>query len=80
MDDDWLRVPQARRAGEVLGDPNSGDEDEAESERTIDLLSPEHRDKLVTMVRWVSQGRQWDEVRDEVLAMFDVPGDGTPPR
>lgn len=80
MDDDWLRVPPARRAGEVLGDPNAGADGDVPTERTIDLLSAEHRDKLVTMFRWVSQGRPWDEVRDEVLAMFDVPGDGTPPR
>lgn len=72
--DDWLQVPAARRPGEVLGagQPSGVDNAAEPTPVTYDLLSPEHRDKLVAMFRWAAQGRRWDEVKDEVLAMFDI--------
>jgi len=69
--DDWLNVPAAPR--EVLGAETPG-EPPPSGGRTFDLLAPEHRDKLVALLRLAHEGRRWEDVRDDVLSLFDLDG------
>ena len=78
--DDWLRVPRAGVPGGVLGQSPAADRppEPMPAHESLDLLSPEHRDKLAAMLRWVAEGRRWDDVRGDVLRMFDLPDPATP--
>jgi hypothetical protein len=78
---DWLRPPPAHRAGHVLGQTpaeEDGSPAPAPETRSFDLLSPEHRDKLVTMFRWAKEGRRWDDVKDDARTLFGLDGTERP--
>lgn len=77
MADDWLDVPEVdrlRQVHEALTPAGVDDRGEHEHGGTaepaaVNLAAPEHRDKLRALFQWAADGRSWDEVRDEAVAM-----------
>jgi hypothetical protein len=88
MAEDWLDVPGVdgvRRAHEALAPAGADDQGEHEQGGAVDqaavnLAAPEHRDKLRALFQWVAEGRSWDEVRDEAVAMVFPPRRPPEPR
>lgn len=50
--------------------PASRDPSPEWADQEFDLLSQEYRERASQLFRWAQEGREWDEVKDEVWDMF----------